>query len=135
MRNFHVKHKAHFCILDIWILTGPFSKALMIFQMSLKVLSDPKLSGATDVLARELRQLGVMRHEMLLNDFKVAVGEAALGAISAVAETRQMLEIVTPIIVAAKFPLKRHGAQIHAARRDVEFCFRGRFFLGRFAVV
>ena len=102
--------------------------------MSLKVLADPKLSGATDVLARELRQFGMMRHEMFLDYFEVTVGEAAFWAIPAVAETRQMLEVVTTIIVAAEVPLKSRGAKIHAAGGDVDFGFH-RFFLCRFAVV
>ena len=89
----------------------------MIFEMTLKV-SGPRTSH---VLTGELRQLGVLYHEMFVDLFEIFGGELAEKAFSAVLGTGEMLEIVAANGVVANLAVEALAAK--AAAVDVEFLF------------
>ena len=100
---------------------------LMIFQVSLEVFADPEGSVATDVLARELSQLGVIRQKVVANDEKIRVGKIASGAFPAIFLCSHMLKRVSAVSVAAEFTIERHGAD--AAPVSVEVHLHFLFYL------
>ena len=93
----------------------------MIFQMPMKVFSDPKRPGTSDVLARELRHFRVFDEKVFLEELEGVVRETAereRADFDAFELVFEVLLAMPSIGVVARIPLEALRAEAAANYRD-----------------